>query len=136
MIITEVSKIDRMVEEILGTTKGVISVDMKDYALIKDNSSSLKAIKVEIPEMSEESIGDLDQALTDTCGDEECNILLYIATLKSTENPITVEQMQLFGNPLDRYVADSAHIIWGLGEYESGYDGVTILIVVGDSKSE
>ena len=46
---------------------------------------------------------------------------------------ITVEQMQLFGNSLDKYVADSAHIIWGLGEYESGYDGVTILIVVGDS---
>ena len=134
MIITEVSKIDRMVEEILGTTKGVISVDMKDYALIKDNSSSLKAIKVEIPEMSEESIGDLDQALADTCGDKECNILLYIATLKSTESPITVEQMQLFGNSLDKYVSDSAHIIWGLGEYESGYDGVAILIVVGDSK--
>ena len=133
MIITEVSLIDRMVEEILGTTKGVISVDMKDYALIKDNSSSLKAIKVEIPEMSEESIGDLDQALVDTCGDKECNILLYIATLKSTQNPITVEQMQLFGNSLDKYVSDSAHIIWGLGEYESGYDGVTILIVVGDS---
>lgn len=47
---------------------------------------------------------------------------------------VTVEQMQLFGNSLDKYVSDSAHIIWGLGEYESGYDGVTILIVVGDSK--
>lgn len=30
MIITEVSKIDHMVEELLGSTKGVISVDMKD----------------------------------------------------------------------------------------------------------
>ena len=58
--------------------------------------------------MSEESIGDLDQALADTCGDKECNILLYIATLKSTQNPITVEQMQLFGNSLDKYVSDSA----------------------------
>lgn len=134
MIITDVSQIDRMVEELLGSTKGIISVDMKDYGLIKDSSSSLKAVKVEIPEMSEESIGVLDQALADTCGDEECNILLYIATLKSTEHPITVEQMQFFGNSLDKYVADSANIIWGLGEYESGYDGVTILVVVGDSK--
>ena len=123
-----------MVEEMLASTKGVISVDMKDYGLIKNSSSSLKAIKVEIPEMSERSIEVLDQALADTCGDEECNILLYIATLKSTENPLTVEQMQFLGNSLDRYVADSANIIWGLGEYESGYDGVTILLVVGDSK--
>ena len=134
MIITDVSQIDRMVEELLGSTKGIISVDMKDYGLIKDSSSSLKAVKVEIPEMSEESIGVLDQVLADTCGDEECNILLYIATLKSTEHPLTVEQMQFFGNSLDKYVADSANIIWGLGEYESGYDGVTILVVVGDSK--
>ena len=134
MIITDVSQIDRMVEELLGSTKGIISVDMKDYGLIKDSSSSLKAVKVEIPEMSEESIGVLDRALADTCGDEECNILLYIATLKSAEHPLTVEQMQFFGNSLDKYVADSANIIWGLGEYESGYDGVTILVVVGDSK--
>ncbi|MBR5149044.1 MAG: hypothetical protein IKV15_07605 [Bacteroidaceae bacterium] len=134
MIITDVSQIDHMVEEMLASTKGVISVDMKDYGLIKNSSSSLKAIKVEIPEMSERSIEVLDQALADTCGDEECNILLYIATLKSTENPLTVEQMQFLGNSLDRYVADSANIIWGLGEYESGYDGVTILLVVGDSK--
>ncbi len=134
MIITDITQIDHMVEELLASTKGVISVDMRDYALIKDNSSSLKAVKVELSEMSEESIGVLDQALVDTCGDEECNILLYLATLKSTEKPLTVEQMQFLGNSLDRYVADSANIIWGLGEYESGYDGVTILLVVGDSK--
>lgn len=134
MIITDITQIDHMVEELLASIKGVISVDMRDYALIKDNSSSLKAVKVELSEMSEESIGVLDQALVDTCGDEECNILLYLATLKSTEKPLTVEQMQFLGNSLDRYVADSANIIWGLGEYESGYDGVTILLVVGDSK--
>lgn len=134
MIITDITQIDHMVEELLASTKGVISVDMRDYALIKDNSSSLKAVKVELSEMSEESIGVLDQALVDTCGDEECNILLYLSTLKSTEKPLTVEQMQFLGNSLDRYVADSANIIWGLGEYESGYDGVTILLVVGDSK--
>lgn len=134
MIITDITQIDHMVEELLASTKGVISVDMRDYALIKDNSSSLKAVKVELSEMSEESIGVLDQALVDTCVDEECNILLYLATLKSTEKPLTVEQMQFLGNSLDRYVADSANIIWGLGEYESGYDGVTILLVVGDSK--
>lgn len=134
MIITDITQIDHLVEEILGSTKGVITIDMKDYNLIKDSSSSLKAAKIEIPEMSEESIVALDQVLAETCGDEECNLLFYITTLKSTENPITVEQMQYFGNSIDKYVADSAKIIWGLGQYEQGYDGVTILVVVGDSK--
>ena len=57
MIITDITQIDHMVEELLASTKGVISVDMRDYALIKDNSSSLKAVKVELSEMSEESVG-------------------------------------------------------------------------------
>ena len=35
MIITDIKQIDRIAEETFGNTKGIISVDMKDYAFIK-----------------------------------------------------------------------------------------------------
>lgn len=52
MIITDIKQIDRIAEETFGNTKGIISVDMKDYAFIKKQSSSLKAIKLDISEIT------------------------------------------------------------------------------------
>ncbi len=46
MIITDIAQIDRIAEETFGVKKGIVSVDMKDYAFIKKHSQSLKVIKV------------------------------------------------------------------------------------------
>ena len=40
MIITDIDQIDRIVEDVLGSVRSSISVDMKDYAFIKEQSSS------------------------------------------------------------------------------------------------
>lgn len=48
MIITDIKQIDRIVEDVLGSVRSSIAVDMKDYACIKEQSSLLKAVKVEI----------------------------------------------------------------------------------------
>ena len=44
MIITDIKQIDRIAEVTFGKTKGIVSVDMKDYAFIKEHSESLKVI--------------------------------------------------------------------------------------------
>ena len=56
MIITEISQIDSIAEEILTSNKNIITVDMYDYLSAKNNSSSLCVVKVEIPDISTENL--------------------------------------------------------------------------------
>lgn len=67
MIITDIKQIDRIAEETFGNTKGIISVDMKDYAFIKKQSSSLKAIKLDISEITKRTLTVLHDALNEIC---------------------------------------------------------------------
>lgn len=133
MIITDVKQIDRIAEETFGKTKGIISVDMTDYTFIKEHSSSLKAIKIEMSEISEESFVELDKALEEVCGYKDCNILLYISgnSLDSETNAITMDQLQLFAKSIEKYVTDNSNIIWGIGENTRVNNEITTLIIVG-----
>ena len=133
MIITDVKQIDRIAEETFGKTKGIISVDMTDYTFIKEHSSSLKAIKIEMSEISEESFVELDKALEEVCGYKDCNILLYISgnSLDSGTNAITMDQLQLFAKSIEKYVTENSNIIWGIGENTKVNNEITTLIIVG-----
>lgn len=131
MIITDINQIDHIVEDVLNSIRSSISVDMKDYAFIKKQSSSLKAIKVEVPEITEKTLMPFDEALGVVCNGKECNVLLHISGHGDNFTNITVEQMQLLHNSMERNIAEGASIIWGLGERECGKDGIMILIVVG-----
>lgn len=131
MIITDINQIDLIVEDVLGSVRSSIAVDMKDYAFIKEQSSSLKALKIEVSEITEKTLMPFDEALADICNGQECNVLLHISGHGDNFTDITVEQMQLLHNSMERNIAEDASIIWGLGEYESELDGIMILIIVG-----
>lgn len=131
MIITDINQIDRIVEDVLGSVRSSIAVDMKDYAFIKEQSSSLKAVKVEIPEITEKTLMLFDEALADICNGQECNALLHISGHGDSFTDMTIEQMQLLHSSLERNIAEDASIIWGLGEYESGQDRIMIFVIVG-----
>lgn len=131
MIITDINQIDRIVEDVLGSVRSSISVDMKDYVFIKDQSSSLKATKVVIPKITEETLTAFDEALAEICNGQECNVLLHISGCGENFTDMTIEQMQMLHNSLEWNIAEDASIIWGLGEYESGQDGIMILVIVG-----
>lgn len=133
MIITDIKQIDCIAEETFGKTKGIVSIDMKDYAFIKEHSSSLKAIKIEMSEISEESFVELDKVLKEVCEGKDCNILLYISgnSIASENNAITMEHLQLFNNSIDKYVTDNSDIIWGIGENAKENNEISTLIIVG-----
>jgi hypothetical protein len=106
---------------------------MTDYTFIKEHSSSLKAIKIEMSEVSEESFVELDKALEEVCGYKDCNILLYISgnSLDSETNAITMDQLQLFAKSIEKYVTENSNIIWGIGENTKVNNEITTLIIVG-----
>lgn len=138
MIIRDINKIDRLAEDILGQANGYVSVDMIDYSFIKESSSSLSAIKIEIPVLTETTLLGLVKELKEVTDCKINNMLIYFSAKTNFDKgqPTMDEQLNLFHNTIKEIVPANVDIIWGIGESVSHYDSNTILIVVGYSKDE
>lgn len=137
MIITDIAQIDRIAEETFGTTKGIVSVDMKDYAFIKEHSESLKVIKFEVPALTEDVVRSLDDAIIEAGKENAGNVLLYIKGNGSDAGirAVTIEQFNMFIEALNKHL-ETANIIWGMGDDEENRDNISILIILGYGKRE
>ena len=137
MIITEIKQIDCIAEETFGKTKGIVSVDMKDYAFIKEHSESLKVIKFEVPALTEDVVRSLDNAIVEAGKENVSNVLLYIKGNGSDAGirAVTIEQFNMFIEALNKHI-ETANIIWGMGDDEETRENISILIILGYSKRE
>lgn len=137
MIITDIKQIDCIAEETFGKTKGIVSVDMKDYAFIKEHSESLKVIKFEVPALTEDVVRSLDNAIVEAGKENVSNVLLYIKGNGSDAGirAVTIEQFNMFIEALNKHI-ETANIIWGMGDDEETRENISILIILGYSKRE
>ena len=137
MIITDIKQIDYIAEETFGKTKGIVSVDMKDYAFIKEYSESLKVIKFEVPALTEDVVRSLDDAIIETGKENVSNVLLYIKGNGSDAGirAVTIEQFNVFIEVLNKHL-ETANIIWGMGDDEENRENISILIILGYGKKE
>lgn len=137
MIITDIKQIDCIAEETFGKTKGIVSVDMKDYAFIKEHSESLKVIKFEVPALTEDVVRSLDDAIIEAGKENAGNVLLYIKGNGSDAGirAVTIEQFNMFIEALNKHL-ETANIIWGMGDDEENRENISILIILGYGKRE
>lgn len=137
MIITDIKQIDCIAEETFGKTKGIVSVDMKDYAFIKEHSESLKVIKFELPALTEDVVRSLDDAIIEVGKENVSNVLLYIKGNGSDAGirAVTIEQFNMFIEALNKHL-ETANIIWGMGDDEENRENISILIILGYGKKE
>ena len=137
MIITDIKQIDCIAEETFGKTKGIVSVDMKDYAFIKEHSESLKVIKFEVPALTEDVVRSLDNAIVEAGKENVSNVLLYIKGNGSDAGirAVTIEQFNMFIEALNKHL-ETANIIWGMGDDEENRENISILIILGYGKRE
>lgn len=137
MIITDIKQIDCIAEETFGKTKGIVSVDMKDYAFIKDHSESLKVIMFEVPALTEDVVRSLDDAIIEAGKENVSNVLLYIKGNGSDAGirAVTIEQFNMFIEALNKHL-ETANIIWGMGDDEENRENISILIILGYGKRE
>ena len=137
MIITDIKQIDCIAEETFGKTKGIVSVDMKDYAFIKEHSESLKVIKFEVPALTEDVVRSLDDAIIEAGKESVSNVLLYIKGNGSDAGirAVTIEQFNMFIEVLNKHL-ETANIIWGMGDDEENRENISILIILGYGKKE
>ena len=135
MIITDIKQIDCIAEETFGKTKGIVSVDMKDYAFIKEHSESLKVIKFEVPALTEDVVRSLDDAIVEAGKENVSNILLYVKGNGSDAGirAVTIEQFNMFIEALNKHL-ETANIIWGMGDDEENRENISILIILGYDK--
>ena len=137
MIITDIKQIDCIAEETFGKTTGIVSVDMKDYAFIKEHSESLKVIKFEVPALTEDVVRSLDNAIVEAGKENVSNVLLYIKGNGSDAGirAVTIEQFNMFIEALNKHI-ETANIIWGMGDDEETRENISILIILGYGKKE
>ena len=135
MIITDIKQIDCIAEETFGKTKGIVSVDLKDYAFIKEHSESLKVIKFEVPALTEDVVRSFDDAIVEVGKENVSNILLYIKGNGSDAGirAVTIEQFNMFIEALNKHI-ETANIIWGMGDDEETRENISILIILGYGK--
>ena len=135
MIITDIKQIDCIAEETFGKTKGIVSVDMKDYAFIKEHSESLKVIKFEVPALTEDVVRSLDDAIIEAGKENAGNVLLYIKGNGSDAGirAVTIEQFNMFIEALNKHL-ETANIIWGMGDDNDNPENISILIILGYGK--
>ena len=132
MIITDIKQIDCIAEETFGNTKGIVSVDMKDYAFVKEHSESLKLIKLEISTLTEDSVCSLNEYIFEAGKENVNNALLYIKGNGSDAGiqAVTVEQFNMLIETFNKYV-ETANIIWGMGDDNEICENLSILIILG-----
>lgn len=135
MIITDIKQIDYIAEEIFGKTKSIVSVDMKDYAFIKEHSESLKVIKFEVSALTEDVARSLDAAIIEAGKENVSNVLLYIKGNGSDAGirAVTIEQFNMFIEALNKHI-ETANIIWGMGDDEENRENISIIIILGYGK--
>ena len=135
MIITDIAQIDCIAEETFGKTKGIVSVDMEDYAFIKEHSESLKAIKFEVSALTEDVVRSLDNAIIEAGKENVSNVLLYIKGngRDAGIRAVTIEQFNMFIEALNKHL-ETANIIWGMGDDEENRENISILIILGYGK--
>ncbi|MBQ8422729.1 MAG: hypothetical protein IJY36_00520 [Coprobacter sp.] len=135
MIITDIAQIDRIAEVTFGEAKGIISVDMKDYAFIKDHSESLKAINFKVSALTEDVVHSLDEAIIEAGKENVSNVLLYIKGNGSDAGiwAVTIEQFNMFIESFNKHL-ETANIIWGMGDDNGTRENISILIILGYGK--
>ena len=137
MIITDIKQIDRIAEETFGKTKGIVSVDMKDYAFIKEHSEYLKTIRLDVPALTEDVVRSFDEAIIVAGKENVSNVLLYIKGngCDAGIRAVTIDQFNLFIEMLNKHL-ETANIIWGMGDDNESDKNISILIILGYGKRD
>ena len=155
MIITDITQIDNMAEEMFCQNPNFIAIDMNDYNRIKSSSSYLAATSVEMPRIitagiehfqqaiSEFQVEGVNQILLQICGvssaleveqirfKEMCLILNAVEDHFGQRNVIEKQTLHM-ASSVDNGLYQKENIVWGLSNRKNGdANGYEINVIVG-----
>ena len=132
MIITEISQVDRLAERMLSNDSDIVSLDVKDYDLIKQNSTSLQAVTVEIPSLDKAGIAIFANAIKDfeVVGAGQA-LLQFCGKSNNIEENISLNEMNSILGVFEAHFG-KVNMIWGLTERKNAETaGYLINVIVG-----
>lgn len=155
MIITDITLIDNMAEQMFSHNPNFIAIDMNDYNRIKSSSSYLAATRVEMPRtittgiehfqqaISAFQVEGVNQILLQICGvssaleveqirfKEMCLILNAVEDHFGQRNVIE-KQILHVSSSIDKSICQKVNIVWGLSNRKNGNaNSYEINIIVG-----
>lgn len=135
MIITNLSQIDHIAEDTFTKAKGLISITLEDYATVKEQSTSLKAIHLEVPALNADITKQLESDIIEAGKENVEKVLLHVKGngADATVKKLTPAHMSVVVDAVTKHY-DAANISWAIGDDPESNAKFSILIILGYNK--
>ena len=129
MIITDIATINRMAEEV-SSIPGFVNVDAYDFALLKEYSDYIQAIRMEVTSLEESTFDTLATLMREMKTENICSFIFYVMLNGEQSVDIPKEQFLLIHTFIENNLPD-VDATYGVGRKEGDGDGFTIMLFVG-----
>ena len=126
MHIKNIKEIDNIANQIFSHKSHMLSIDFTEYEQLKENSSSIEAIKIDIPILTNDPIDSFEDELTTIDQDTISSGIFYICE----NNIITMDQFDTLLSLVSKHF-DINNFICGLSGSSIYPRGAEIYIIVG-----
>lgn len=126
MHIKNIKEIDNIANQIFCHKSHMLSVDLNEYELLKENSSSVEAFKIDIPILTNESIASIEDCFKTIDQDIISSGIFYICE----NNIITMDQLDMLLSLVSKHF-DIENFICGLNGTSIYPKGAEIYIIIG-----
>lgn len=132
MILTEIEKIDSLVEEVLGYESCFIRVDRNDYEAVKRGSATLKAVSIRGRGVDKPLLAKLDAELEQAGRADVGRIFLSIGC--SSVDDVSYDDAMSVLKVIEKG-SEHPNLVWGIGEDATcNANEVRIILVLGYDK--
>jgi hypothetical protein len=126
MVIKNIKEVDNIANEIFNGKTHLLSIDYTEYEHLKENSSSIEVIKIDIPILTNDSIASIEDELTTI---EENTISSGIFCI-CENNTLTMNQMEKLSSVIIKHI-NIKNFKFGLSGFSKFPKGAEIYIFIG-----
>lgn len=126
MVIKSIEEIDKIANEIICCKTHLLPIDSSDYEHLKEISSSIEAIKIDLPILTYDSIASIEDELTTIDQNTISSGIFFICE----NNIITMDQLEMLSSLIIKHI-DIKNYTFGLGGVSTYPKGAEIYIIIG-----
>ena len=126
MVIKSIEEIDKIANEIICCKTHLLPIDSSDYEHLKEISSSIEAIKIDLPIQTYDSIASIEDELTTIDQNTISSGIFFICE----KNIITMGQLEMLSSLVSKHF-DIENFICGLNGTSIYPKGAEIYIIIG-----
>ena len=126
MVIKSIEEIDKIANEIICCKTHLLPINPSEYEHLKEISSSIEAIKIDLPIQTYDSIASIEDELTTIDQNTISSGIFFICE----NNIITMDQLEMLSSLIIKHI-DIKNYTFGLGGVSTYPKGAEIYIIIG-----